>query len=87
LPESCDMRTSAYRGEKIFEQCREDARKNSIELAGEIARLGQIPWARVLEAAGQDELVYKLTLKYLRQAGYDIGNGSIPRVAPKQMRK
>ena len=27
-----------------------------------------------------DELVYKLTLKYLRQKGYDIGNNKIPRV-------
>ena len=27
-----------------------------------------------------DELVYKLTLKYLRQGGHDIGNNKIPRV-------
>jgi hypothetical protein len=27
-----------------------------------------------------DELVYKLTLKYLRQDGYDIGNWQIPEV-------
>lgn len=83
LPDSCDPRTSAYRGGKSFEQCREDARKNSVELASEIAKLGQISWARVLDAAGHDELVYKLTLKYLRQAGYDIGNGSVPRVSIK----
>jgi len=32
---------------------------------------------RVLGTAGHDELVYKLTLKYLRQQGYDIGNNKI----------
>jgi hypothetical protein len=34
----------------------------------------------VLEAAGHDEIVYKLTLKYLREKGYDIGNFQTPRV-------
>jgi hypothetical protein len=33
----------------------------------------------VLEVADHDELVYKLTLKYLRQRGND-GNNKIPRV-------
>ena len=35
---------------------------------------------RVLEITDYDELVYKLTLKYLRQKGCDIGNNTIPRV-------
>jgi hypothetical protein len=30
--------------------------------------------------ANNDELVYKLTLKYLRQRGFDIGNNKTPRV-------
>ena len=35
---------------------------------------------RVLQIANHDELVYKLTLKYLREKGYDIGNNKIPRI-------
>jgi hypothetical protein len=44
--------------------------------------IGEVSWTRVLDTAGHDELVYKLTLKYLRQQGYDIGNNKIPRVKP-----
>lgn len=55
-------------------------------LADEIGRLGQVTWDRVLESAGHDELVYKLTLKYLREFGFDIGSRADPRVAG-QMRK
>ena len=33
-----------------------------------------------IEVTDYDELVYKLTLKYLRQKGYDIGNNTIPRI-------
>ena len=41
---------------------------------------GEVSWKRVLEVTDYDELVYKLTLKYLRQKGYDIGNNVIPRI-------
>jgi hypothetical protein len=41
---------------------------------------GEVSWTRVLEVADHDELVYKLTLKYLRQRGYGIGNNRVPRV-------
>ena len=40
----------------------------------------EVSWTRVLEVANHDELVYELTLKYLRQSGYEIGNNKIPRV-------
>jgi len=83
VPESCDPRTRAYRNGKTFDQCRQEARKNADMLAQEIRALGSIPWTRVLEAAGHDEVVYKLTLKYLRQGGYDIGNHESPRVLKK----
>ena len=79
MPGGCDV--GSYRNGMTFEQCRQEARRNSKALAGEIVRLGQVPWSHVLEASGHDELVYKLTLKYLRQAGFDIGNGSLPRVS------
>ena len=49
-------------------------------LSHEILKKGEVSWTRVLEVADHDELVYKLTLKYLRQRGYDIGNNKIPRV-------
>ena len=46
----------------------------------EILNKGEVSWATILEIADYDELVYKLTLKYLRQKGYDIGYNKIPRV-------
>ena len=41
---------------------------------------GKILWKDLLEKVDHDELVYKLTLKYLRRDGYDIGNSKIPEV-------
>jgi len=76
----CDPRARAYRNGKKFEQCKQQAHK-SVELhTNEISTAGEITWARVMEVADHDELVYKLSLKYLREKGYDIGNGNFPRV-------
>jgi hypothetical protein len=77
---SCDIRVRAYKNGKTMEQCKEEARKNTEFFSDEILKKGEVSWTRVLEVAGHDELVYKLTLKYLRQKGYDIGNNKIPRV-------
>jgi hypothetical protein len=63
-----------------MEDCRQGARKATELLSDEISNKGEVSWKRVLEATDYDELVYKLTLKYLRQKGYDIGNNMIPRV-------
>lgn len=52
----------------------------SLELEEKIDQTGEIGWDKILETAQHDELVYKLTLKYLRQDGYDIGNWKRPRV-------
>ncbi|AIC16568.1 hypothetical protein [Nitrososphaera viennensis] len=82
--DACDSRTHAYRNGKTFEQCRQEARGVTDILAGEIARSGEITWSRVLEAAGHDEIVYKLTLKYLRERGFDIGNFQAPKVKQKE---
>ena len=38
-------------------------------LSHEILKDGEVSWTRVPEVADHDELVYKLTLKYLRQRG------------------
>ena len=52
-------------------------------LSEEILKTGEVSWKRILEVTDYDELVYKLTLKYLRLKGYDIGNSTIPRVKNK----
>jgi hypothetical protein len=49
-------------------------------LSEEISKTGEVSWKRVLEVTDYDELVYKLTLKYLQQKWCDIGNNTIPRV-------
>jgi hypothetical protein len=77
---SCDARVHAYKNGKTMEQCKEQARKNTEMLSEEILKKGEVSWARILEVTDYDELVYKLTLKYLRQKRYDIGNNKIPRV-------
>jgi hypothetical protein len=76
----CDVRVHAYKNGKTMEQCKEEARKNTELFSQEILNKGEVSWGRILEVANYDELVYKLTLKYLRQKGYDIGYNKIPRV-------
>jgi hypothetical protein len=78
--EACDSHGTAYRKTKTFEECKEIALVNSILLSKEIKEQGEVSWNRVLKVANSDELIYKLTLKYLRQKGYDIGNNNLPRV-------
>ena len=77
---SCDSRIHAYKNGKTIEECRQEARKTTELLSEEISNIGEVSWKRVLEVTDYDELVYKLTLKYLRQKGYDIGNNTIPRI-------
>jgi hypothetical protein len=50
------------------------------ELKAKIEKEGRILWTDILSKVDHDELVYKLTLKYLRRDGYDIGNWQIPEV-------
>ncbi len=77
---SCDSHGTAYRKSKSFEECKEMALLNSNLLSSEIKDQGEVSWTRVLTVANNDELVYKLTLKYLRQRGFNIGNNKTPRV-------
>ena len=76
----CDARVHAYKNGKTFEECKEEARQKTEILSKEILEKGEVSWGRILEMTGFDELVYKLTLKYLRQKGYDIGYNKLPRV-------
>ena len=78
--EKCDARTRAYKNGKTFDQCKEIARKLATSLEQEIVKEDMISWDKILQYSQHDELVYKLTLKYLRQNGYDIGNWKTPRV-------
>jgi hypothetical protein len=80
---NCDSRIRAYKNGKTMEQCRQEARKTTELLSQEILKTGEVSWKRILEVTDYDELVYKLTLKYLRLEGYDIGNSTIPRVKNK----
>ena len=82
-PIACDPRNRPYKNGKTFDDCKAEARKNTATISDEIQSNGQISWDRILEAADHDEIVYKLTLKYLREMGYDIGNYLTPRVAVK----
>lgn len=78
--EKCDTRTRAYKNGKTFDQCRKIAKDLTSKLENKINETSEISWNEILESAGHDELVYKLTLKYLRQDGYDIGDWKAPRV-------
>ena len=77
---SCDPRNRPYQNGKTFGDCRAEARRISSTLSEELLLKNEVSWNRILEIADHDELVYKLTLKYLREMGYDIGNYTIPRV-------
>jgi hypothetical protein len=77
---SCDSRIHTYKNGKTMEQCRQEARKTTELLSEEVSKTGEVSWKRVLEVTDYDELVYKLTLKYFLQKGYDIGNNTIPRI-------
>jgi len=48
-----------------MEECRQEARKTTELLSEEISNGGEVSWKRVLDLTNYDELVYKLTLKYL----------------------
>ena len=77
---SCDRRTRAYKNGKTFAQCEEIAESMTAQLKTEISQSGKVLWSQLLEKVDHDELVYKLTLKYLRRDGYDIGNYKMPEI-------
>jgi hypothetical protein len=78
--ESCDRRTRAYKNGKTFDQCREIAESLNPDFKKQIDQKGKILWTEILDQVNHDELIYKLTLKYMRRDGYDIGNYKIPEV-------
>ena len=65
---------------KTYEECKQLAENFRVEVKPVIEKNGKLLWSELLEKVNHDELVYKLTLKYLRRYGFDIGNASIPEI-------
>ncbi len=78
--DSCDRRVRAYKNGKTMEECKQIAESMNPDFKLQIQKNGKILWTEILEQVDHDELLYKLTLKYLRRDGYDIGNHKIPEV-------
>ena len=78
--ESCDRRTKAYKNGKTFDECKQIAESMNPQFQKQIMTNGKVLWSEILEKVDHDELIYKLTLKYLRRDGYDIGNWKTPEV-------
>jgi hypothetical protein len=78
--DGCDRRVRAYKNGKTFDECRTIAESLNSDLKTQIVKNGKILWTEILEQVEHDELIYKLTLKFLRRDGYDIGNHKIPEV-------
>ena len=78
--DSCDIRTRAYKNGKTFDQCKQIAELMNTELQKQIRMNGNVLWSDILKKVEHDELVYKLTLKYLRRDGFDIGDRKTPEV-------
>jgi len=78
--DSCDRHIRAYQNGKTFDQCRDIAESINPDFKRQIKENGKVLWTDILEQVDPDELIYKLTLKFLRRDGYDIGNHNIPEV-------
>ena len=78
--DSCDRRVRAYKNGKTFDQCRDTAESMNSNFKKHIEEQGKVLWSEILEKIDHDEIIYKLTLKFLRRDGYDIGNHKIPEV-------
>ena len=78
--DSCDRRVRAYKNGKTFDQCKSIAQSINLQIQKQILETGKVSWNELLEKVEYDELVYKLTLKFLRIDGFDIGNSKIPEI-------
>ena len=78
--DSCDRRVRAYKNGKTFDQCRNIAKSMNPAFKQHIEENGKVLLTEILEQVNHDEIIYKLTLKFLRRDGYDIGNHKIPEV-------
>ncbi|MDC0886010.1 hypothetical protein OAR90_02860 [Nitrosopumilus sp.] len=78
--DSCDRRVRAYKNGKTMDECKIIAESLNPGFKQYIKKNDKILWSEILEKVDHDELIYKLTLKFLRRDGYDIGNYKIPEV-------
>ena len=78
--DTCDTRIHAYKNGKTFDQCKELAKSMNPEFKDHIEKHDRLLWTEILDRVDHDELIYKLTLKFLRIDGYDIGINTIPEV-------
>ena len=60
--------------------------ENKIDITQKLKPLildkGKMTWSELIEKTDHDELIYKLTLKYLRRDGFNIGNSESPEIKP-----
>ena len=78
----CAGRKTAYLNGMSYEECKTVAEDITKKLAPGIRQTGKMTWSQLLENVEHDELIYKLTLKYLRRDGFDIGNSKSPVIKP-----
>ena len=78
--DSCNSRVRAYKNGKTFDQCRDIAESMNPDFKKQIDEKLKVTWTEILQQGDNDELIYKLTLKFLRRDGYDIGNSKVPEV-------
>jgi len=78
----CSGRKTAYLNGMSYEECKNLAEDITQQLKLKIASNGKMTWSELMNETGHDELIYKLTLKYLRRDGYDIGNSKLPEIKP-----
>ena len=78
--DTCDTRIHAYKNGKTFDQCKEMVECMNPIFKDHIEKHGNLLWTEILDQVDHDELIYKLTLKFLRRDGYNIGNNKIPEV-------
>ena len=78
----CSGRKTAYLNGMSYEECKDLAEDLTQQLKPKITSNGKMTWSELMNETGHDELIYKLTLKYLRRDGYDIGNSKLPEIKP-----
>jgi len=78
--DSCDHRVRAYKNGKTMDECKAIAESLIPQFKKNIQNHQKILWSEILDVVDHDELIYKLSLKFLRRDGYDIGNYKIPEV-------
>ena len=63
-----------------MDECKSIAESLIPQFKENIKNNQKILWSEIMDIVDHDELIYKLSLKYLRRDGYDIENYKIPEV-------